>query len=129
MQKWKWETPDAGILALRLGLAAVFLVHGAVKLSDVAGTMTQFSQMELPPWLGVVVGSIEVLGAAAMIVGAYVRYAGYALAAVMIGAVLAVRWKLGFVGGWEFEFALAAMALGVAWIGAGKYSVNIPEKF
>ena len=128
MMKLKCETPDAGILAIRLGLALVFVVHGAMKLAAVTSTMAMFTSLGMPGWLGVAVGVVELLGGAAMLVGAYVRYAGYALAAVMVGVILSVKWKLGFVGGWEFEFALLAMALGVAWLGAGEYSVKMPER-
>lgn len=128
MTKMKLDCPDAGLLAVRIGLAAVFITHGAMKLATVAATMTMFEKMGMPGWLGVLVGIIELLGGAAMFVGAYVKYAGYALAAVMVGAILAVKWKMGFVGGWEFEFALATMAIGIAWLGAGEYSVKMPEK-
>lgn len=129
MTKMKLDCPDAGLLSVRIGLAAVFITHGAMKLASVTATMTMFEKMGLPSWLGVIVGIIELLGGVAMLVGAYVKYAGYALAAVMIGAILAVKWKMGFVGGWEFEFSLLTMAIGIAWLGAGEYSVKMPEKW
>ncbi len=128
MTKLKCETLDAGLLSVRLGLAAVFIVHGAMKLADVSATMTMFEGMELPGSLGVIVGVVELLGGAAMLLGAYVRYAGYALAAVMVGAILSVKWKMGFVGGWEFDFVLLTAAIGIAWTGAGEYAVKIPER-
>lgn len=128
MMKIKCETPDAGLLSVRLGLAAVFIVHGAMKLADVSATMTMFEGMDLPGALGVIVGIVELLGGAAMLLGAYVRYAGYALAAVMVGAILSVKWKMGFVGGWEFDFMLLAAAICVAWTGAGEYAVKMPER-
>jgi putative oxidoreductase len=128
MKKFQCETPDAGLLSVRLGLAAVFIVHGAMKLADVSATMTMFEAMSLPAWLGVIVGIVELLGGAAMLLGVYVRYAGYALAAVMVGAILAVKWKMGFVSGWEFDFVLLTAAIGIAWTGAGEHSVKIPER-
>ncbi len=124
----KCDCPAAGLLSVRLGLAAVFITHGAMKLASVAGTMAFFVKMGMPGWLGVVVGLVELLGGVAMLLGVYMKYAGYALAAVMVGAILAVKWKLGFVGGWEFEFMLLAASLGMAWTGAGEYSVKLPEK-
>lgn len=126
--KIKCETPDAGLLSVRLGLAAVFIVHGAMKLADVSATMTMFEGMDLPGALGVIVGIVELLGGAAMLLGAYVRYAGYALAAVMVGAILSVKWKMGFVGGWEFDFILLTAAIGIAWTGAGEHAVKMPER-
>jgi len=128
MTKLKFGTPDAGLLSVRLGLAAVFIVHGAMKLADVTVTMAMFEKMSLPGGLGVLVGIVESLGGAAMLLGVYVRYAGYALAVVMAGAILAVKWKLGFANGWEFDFVLLTAAIGVAWTGAGEYAVKIPEK-
>lgn len=127
MMKFKWATPDAGLLSVRIGLAAVFITHGAMKLASVAAVMALFVKLGMPGWLGVVVGLIELLGGAAMLLGAYTRYAGYALAAVMVGAILTMKWKMGFVGGWELEFTLLATALGMAWMGPGEYSVKLPE--
>ncbi len=124
----KCDCPDSGKLAVRLGLAAVFITHGAMKLASVTSVMAMFVKMGMPGWLGVAVGLIELLGGVAMLLGVYMKYAGYALAAVMVGAILAVKWKMGFVGGWEFEFVLLTAALGMAWIGAGEYSVKLPEK-
>jgi uncharacterized membrane protein YphA (DoxX/SURF4 family) len=128
MMKLKCETPDAGLLSVRLGLAAVFIVHGAMKLADVTTTMAMFEKMSLPSWLGVIVGIVELLGGVAMLLGVYVRHAGYALAAIMVGAILAVKWKSGFAGGWEFDFVLLAAAVGIAWTGAGEHAVKLPEK-
>lgn len=124
----KCDCPAAGLLSVRLGLAAVFITHGAMKLASVTSVMAMFVKMGMPAWLGVVVGIVELLGGVAMLLGVYMKYAGYALAAVMIGAILAVKWKMGFVGGWESEFMLLAASLGMAWIGAGEYSVKLPEK-
>ncbi len=126
--KFKCATPDAGLLSVRIGLASVFITHGAMKLASIAGVMAMFEKMGMPAWLGVVVGLVELLGGVAMLLGVYMKYAGYALAAVMVGAILAVKWKMGFVSGWEFDFVLLASALGMAWMGAGEYSVKLPEK-
>jgi putative oxidoreductase len=128
MMKLKCETPDAGLLSVRLGLAAVFIVHGAMKLADVSATMTMFEAMSLPAALGVIVGIVELFGGVAMLLGVYVRYAGYALAVIMAGAILAVKWNMGFAGGWEFDFVLLTAAIGVAWTGAGEYAVKVPER-
>lgn len=124
----KCACPDAGLLSVRLGLAAVFITHGAMKLAAVSATMAMFVKMGMPGWLGVVVGLVELLGGVAMLLGVYMKYAGYALAAVMVGAILAVKWKMGFVSGWEFDFVLLTASLGMAWVGAGEYSVKMPEK-
>lgn len=126
--KFKCGTPDAGLLSVRLGLAAVFIVHGAMKLATVSATMAMFVKMGLPGWLGVIVGIAELLGGVAMLLGVYMKYAGYALATVMVGAILAVKWKMGFVSGWEFDFMLLAAAIGMAWTGPGAYAVELPEK-
>lgn len=128
MSTMKCSCPDAGLLSVRLGLAAVFISHGAMKLANVAGVMAMFVKMGMPAWLGVLVGAVEILGGVAMLLGVYMKYAGYVLAAVMVGAILIAKWKLGFSGGWEFEFVLLTSSLGMAWLGAGQYAVNMPEK-
>lgn len=124
----KCETVDWGLLIVRLGLALTFIVHGGVKLATVPATMFAFSQMGLPGWLGVIVGVVELLGGTAMLLGMYTRYAGYALSLVMLGAIFSVTWKTGFVSGWESEFMLFIMSLGIAFAGPGKYSVQLSEE-
>lgn len=124
----KCETVDWGLLVVRFGLALTFIVHGGIKLATVPATMLLFDQMGLPGWFGVIVGVVELLGGTAMLLGMYTRYAGYALSLVMLGAIFSVTWKTGFVSGWESEFMLFIISLGIAFAGPGKYSVQLSEE-
>ena len=41
----------------------------------------------------------------------------------MIGAIWSVKWKMGFIGGYEFDLMFLAIGLGIAFGGPGKYVV------
>lgn len=60
-----------GMLALRVALAAIFLVHGWPKLKDLRKTAVQFSGMGFKPgfFWGALVALLEVSGGLAIAVG------------------------------------------------------------
>lgn len=116
--------PALGLLLMRLGLGSVFVVHGWMKVSNLAGTVGFFATLGLPMWLAYLVSFIEFLGGIAIILGLGTRAAGYMIAAVMIGAMVTVKGSMGFVGGYEFDVVLLALALGLALTGAGEWSVD-----
>lgn len=116
----------AGLLPLRLVLAAVFLMHGGQKLFEfglagTAGAMTQMG-IPLPQLSAVVVTAVELLGGLAMLSGLYVRLAGLLLAGDMAVAILAVRLPGGFFAprGLEFELVLFGGAVTLALLGTGR---------
>jgi putative oxidoreductase len=117
------ENPDLGILLLRIGLAAVFIVHGYLKLSNMEGTISFFGMLGFPAVLAWAVAIIEVVGGVAMLLGVYTRYAGWALAIIMAVAIAQVKWSKGFAGGYEFEAMLLLASLAAAYIAPGKYRV------
>jgi putative oxidoreductase len=70
---------------------------------------------------------VELIGGAALLVGAFTAVAGLLLTLDMLGALLIVHLEKGvFVseGGYELVVALGAGALLLAVFGAGKYSVD-----
>lgn len=118
-----WHNPDLGIFLIRLALGAIFLVHGWMKFQDIAGTINFFSGLGLAEFLAYLVATMELVGGILMIIGIYTRLAGLMIAAVMIGAIYFVKFKVGFVGGYEFDLILLAAALGVTFTGGGKYAL------
>jgi uncharacterized membrane protein YphA (DoxX/SURF4 family) len=124
---WKsCSCEDWGRFMVRLSLAMVFLVHGWQKLMGLDMVVGFFGQLGLPAWLAGVVAVIEVLGGLAVLLGVYTKWAGYALALVMLGAVFTAHagqpWS-----GKEFAVMLFVLSLGVAWIAPGKIAVPLPE--
>jgi putative oxidoreductase len=89
--------------------------------------------MKIPPAATVLAVLIEFLGGIAMIVGLLARPFALGLIVIMLVAIAKVHWKNGFflasqpgqANGWEYNFALIAMALAVLIGGAGALSVDI----
>ncbi len=106
---------------LRIGLASVFIIHGAGKAMNLGG----FSDMSgLPTAAAALVTFAELAGGVGIIVGAFTndlvtRLSGLAVAPVMLGAIFMVHWGRwnftpaeGFpMGGMEFQAVLLMMAL------------------
>ena len=124
-----------GLLVLRLVLGVIFIGHGAQKLlgtfggPGLKGTAGFFEQVAIkPPYLmAVLAGLAEFVGGILVILGFLTPLAALALIGVMIVAVLTVHLKNGFFvtnGGYEFNLALAGMALTLLIVGAGAYSLD-----
>ena len=114
---------DWGLVPLRLVVGLVFVVHGAQKLfvfglGGAAGFMAKVG-IPLPFVAAVVVMAVEILGGLALILGLGTRVAAALLAFEMLVAILTVRLKMGFVGGYEFELTLLAASLSLVLLGAG----------
>jgi putative oxidoreductase len=131
--------PSWSRLLVRLALGIVFFVHGAQKVfgwfggRGLAATIQMFQQyLKIPPAATTLAAFIECFGGLALIVGLLARPAAIGIIVVMLVAVAKVHWKNGFflasqpgqANGWEFNFALIAMALAVLVGGAGAMSVD-----
>jgi uncharacterized membrane protein YphA (DoxX/SURF4 family) len=115
---------DAGLLLVRLGLGAIFLIHGALKWTNMDATVGFFLSTGLPASLAYAVATVELLAGVAVLVGFQTRVAASLLAVVMVGAIVTVKFALGFVGGWEYDALLLMASLGLATSGAGKYAIE-----
>ncbi|MGH2605361.1 MAG: DoxX family protein [Anaerolineales bacterium] len=129
---------DWGLLVLRLGLGAVFTVHGWAKLNPKgpmggpAGFIGFLKQLgvPLPAFFGWVVVLLETAGAVLLILGLGTRLLAAGLVIDMIVAITKVKRgmaKAAFIdpkGGWEFDFALLAQALALVFTGAGGLALD-----
>ncbi|MFG3421387.1 DoxX family protein [Micromonospora sp. NPDC047730] len=122
---------DVAMLLARIGVGIVFFAHGWQKLvtNGVDGTAAFFDQAGVPlPTLSAWFATgVELLGGAALILGAVVPIAGVLLALDMLGAFVFVHAGNGlFVdkGGYELVLALGAASLLLAAVGAGRLSVD-----
>ncbi len=122
---------DVALLIARIALGVVFLAHGAQKFFafGLAGTAESFAGMGVPaPQASALfAATVELLGGAALILGAGVPVAGLLLALDMLGAFVLVHAGNGvFVdsGGFELVAALGAGALVLAVTGAGRFAVD-----
>jgi putative oxidoreductase len=129
---------DLAMGAARVALAWVFIYYGAAKLfgafngGGIHGTALYFSNVaHLHPggFFAVLGGLIEFGGAIAMAFGFCARLAGLALFGDMVMAMITVTWSTGIDSlsdppGYQVNLALAVLALIVALLGAGRFSVD-----
>jgi putative oxidoreductase len=115
-------TAPWGALILRVGLGVLFLAHGLLKLLvfKPAGTYGYFKSLGLPGALGYVTMAAELTGGTALIIGFMPRYAALLLIPLILGTIVTVHGKNGWIfsnkdGGWEFP-AFWALALFVQFL-------------
>ena len=118
----KLHNPDLALFLIRLGLAAIFVGHGLGKLVNIGPTAAFFMSLGLPAEMAYIIGTIELLSGLAMLTGIFTAIAGTIISAIMIGAIVLVRWSSGYLGGWEFESFIFLAAIAIVLTGPGRYS-------
>ena len=116
---------------LRIVTGFLFAAHGWQKFNEftIAGTQAAFAQMGVPAanLVAPVIAALELAGGVALILGVLTRVFAVLLAVDMLGALFLVHAPAGIfaaAGGYELVLILAAAALAVALVGAGKVSVD-----
>ncbi|MGO4193684.1 DoxX family protein [Arthrobacter sp. YAF17] len=116
---------------LRIVAGFLFAAHGWQKFNEftIAGTQAAFAQMGVPAAsvAAPVIATLELVGGVALILGVLTRVFAALLAVNMLGALFLVHAPAGIyaeTGGYELVLILAAAALAVALVGAGKVSVD-----
>jgi putative oxidoreductase len=121
---------DAALVLLRVALGAVFIAHGGQKLFQfgIAGTAAAFAEMGvvLPAVTAAAVAFIEFFGGILLVIGLFTRVAAAGGAVVMLGAMLMVHLPAGFFlpDGFEFVLVNFAIAVAIAMVGPGAYSLD-----
>lgn len=111
-----------GLLALRLAVGIPFVAHGWSKLAAMEQTGAFFVSLGMPAFMGGVIGVLELVSGLALVLGMGTMIAGYVLAAIMLVAILLVKGKMGYLGGFEFDLTLLLAAVAVANLGCGSHS-------
>jgi putative oxidoreductase len=122
---------DAVLLVARLLLGVVLIAHGSQKVFTwgIGGTAQAFEGMGVPlaPVSAVFSALVELVGGVLLLVGAATAVVGVLVVLNMLGAALIVHVPNGIMvsnGGWELVGVIAAAALVLAAVGAGRYSVD-----
>jgi putative oxidoreductase len=113
-------------LLLRIGLAAVFIYHGAEKV-QLGGGANWHPDPDFPTYQQLAVAWGELVGGIAVAVGLLTRLAALGLAAIMVGAIITIHGPNGFSladGGFEYNFVLLIICLSLILMGAGTLSVD-----
>lgn len=121
------QLTDVGLLALRIVVGAIFLVHGTQKWA--MWKMQPSAQMpagmiSMMKFLSIV----EPLGGLAMLIGFLTQFAAVGLGIIMIGAIQLkasqMHKKFSGEGGWEFDLILLAAAIALLFSGAGQFAAD-----
>lgn len=122
---------DGALLVARLLLGVVLIAHGWQKVvtNGLGATAEGFGKMGVPlaPVSATYAGVVELVGGALLLVGAATAVVGVLVVLDMLGAALIVHVGNGVMvgnGGWELVGVIAAAALVLAAVGAGRYSVD-----
>jgi putative oxidoreductase len=129
---------DCALVVARIALAWIFIYYGAGKLfgafngPGLHGTAIYFSNTaHLHPggFWAVVGGLTEFAAAVAIAIGLGSRLAGLALFGDMVMAMITVTWSTGINSsnpppGYQLNLALGVLALVVAILGSGRFSLD-----
>jgi len=121
-----------GTLLLRLGLAAIFIYHGYIKLAVQGG---RGWDKNLPELTQMAVAWGETICGLALVLGFLSRLAALGIIVMQWGAITLYTGRYDFVNieykpseriptGSEYNFALIVMSLAVLVLGSGMFSVD-----
>jgi putative oxidoreductase len=121
-----------GILLVRVVVGVAFVGHGTQKLFGwfggygPKGTGGFFGQQgyRFPVLMAVAAGLCEAGGGTLLALGFVTPLAGALLATVMLNAIGSVTFKRAFMLGSELEIAYLTVAVGLAAIGGGRFSID-----
>ena len=111
-------------LPIRIMAGIAFIMHGLPKFEGMDKTQGFFGSLGLPPELALPVGLLEVIGGLALILGIATRIASVLFIIEMTGAILAAKITKGFVGGYELDLLLLAIAVSLLISGPGRVSIE-----
>jgi putative oxidoreductase len=114
-----------GPLPIRILAGIAFIIHGLPKLSNIAGTEHFFANMiGLPAAMALPIGLLEVIGGIALLLGVLTRIASILFIIEMIGSTITAKLSRGFVGGYELDLLLMAIAITLLLTGPGRISIE-----
>jgi putative oxidoreductase len=121
--------PYAGFV-LRECLGILFVAHALLKIRvfTIPGTVGYFKSLGLPGWLAYVTIATELTGAVGLIFGIYARFVALLLIPLIIGTIVTVHGKNGWLfsnkdGGWEFPAFWAAALFVQFLLGDGAWAL------
>jgi putative oxidoreductase len=130
---------DVALLGARIGLAWIFIYNGGGKLFGLFGGggvhqaslfFGQVAHLHPAEFFTVVAGITEFFGGVAVGLGIFGRIAAIGLVVDMILAMATVTWGNGIVssapgGGYQLNLVLITLALVVAFLGTGRFSLDV----
>jgi putative oxidoreductase len=121
---------DWGLLALRVAIGIIFIVHGWPKMTGARAMTQAMGQTGTAPVVFFTAqGVVEVIGGVFLIAGIWTQAVAVVFAVIMVGAIGLKNsmMKTGFMAqqttGWEFDFALLAAMLLLLTTGPGTVAI------
>lgn len=128
--EWAAKWDNVALLFLRISVGLVFFMHGWQKWEGgIAATSGFLSMLQfpMPDIFAALLIAIEVIGGAALVLGAFTRLAAKLTGIVALVALLTVHASKGFFvssGGYEFILLILASCAVLLVFGPGKWSLD-----
>jgi uncharacterized membrane protein YphA (DoxX/SURF4 family) len=116
--------PSAGVTLLRVGLGAVFLIAGGLKLFDPGGSVGSVAAYRIfPTWAEEVIGRglpiVEVAVGGLLLIGVWTRVAAAAAGALLLAFIA------GMVSAWARDLPISCGCFGTAAEGEGVGVIDV----
>lgn len=125
---------NAALLALRVVFGVFLAYHGYNKVfggNGLEGTARWFGGigMRWPKWQARIAATTEIGAGFLFAAGLLTPLAAAGMIGVMLVAIITTHWKVGFFifrkgEGWEYCASIALVALAIATMGAGRWSLD-----
>lgn len=112
-----------GLLLIRIAVGLVFLMHGWMKVGNMAGVEGMFVGFGLPGATGIFIAWLETLGGLALILGILPRIFGALFGIEMLVAIFLTG---GIAKGYkphELELMLSLLSFGIMLTGSGRFAL------
>lgn len=115
---------NVGLLLLRVAVGVIFMYQGYGKLTNIDGTTAFFGSLGIPmaSVMAYVVGIVEMVGGAMVLLGVFTMYSSIALAVVLLVALFTAHINGPFKGSF-LAISLLGSVLALAGVGGGKWSL------
>ncbi len=120
----KIKLMEFGPFPIRIMLGITFLAHRLPSYSDFGRVMGFVGSLGLPPETAYVVATLETGGAIAIMSGILTRITAGMFIIFMASTTLVVKLSRGFVGGFEVDLLLLAIAASLIITGPGRISIE-----
>lgn len=115
---------DLSHFGLRVVVGVFFIVHSQMKFGSGFGGF--LSSIGLPSEMGILIGLLELIGGALLVVGVLTRISSSIIAIDMLGAIVYVKKAKSFsgMGGVELELLSFIILLSIVVLGPGRISIS-----
>ena len=114
---------------LRMILALIFIGNGYSKIfKSKIKTLEFFNSIGLKPnkfWV-YLIGLTELVSGILFLLGFLTQAAAIAIALIMLGSIVKVKAKQGFLGGYDFDLIILFCAISLLFLGPGIFSIDLP---